>query len=237
MNEIRFVYLDKYFYDVCERPVPSSTYIPDWFKDLPPYLYGDNKLSLTPESKFASNVSAKKCIPMLDAITTGYTITLWSDVIVEQPESGQPQISWEVARPVFATHGTSSELVGPPPGFDNVVFKYLTSFRIETPRGYSVMVRPPAGHYDLPFQVIPAIVDTDRSVIDSNFPLWVRSGFQGVVEKGTPIAQVIPFKRDNWKSSFSWIDEKDFIAQEDRGFNSTIKNNYIKNIWSKKTFK
>jgi hypothetical protein len=236
MNQIKFVYLDKYFYDVCERPKPSSAYIPDWFKDMPPYLYGDNKIRLIPENKFASNVTAKKCIPMLDAITTGYTIPLWSDVMVEQTE-GPPQISWRVTRPVFANHGDTSELVGPPPGFDNVVFKYLVSLRIETPKGYSVMVRPPAGHYDLPFHVIPAIVDTDRSISETNFPLWVRSGFEGIVERGTPIAQVIPFKRDDWKAEFSWIEEKDFIAQEDRGFYATIKNNYIKNVWSRKRFR
>jgi hypothetical protein len=235
MPKIKFVYLDKYFYDVCERPRPSSAHIPKWFKEMPQYFDGSDSLKIRPDYGYTSNASAKKCTPMLDGITGGYTVPLWSDVYIRQGSSG-PEIMWRVEKDVFALHGPSSEKVGPPLGFGNKVFKYLTWFRIETPPGYSTIIRPPAGHYDLPFQVIPAIVDTDKSIIDSNLPLWVRDGFEGIVEKGTPIAQVIPFKRESWSSEFSWIDYNTFISEKDKGFNSTIRNNYIKNIWSRKKF-
>lgn len=236
MNKIKFVYIGEHSYNVHERPRPSSSFIPNWFKNMPPYdpTMSENGIKIVVEGE--SNATAKKCVPMLDAITTGYTVTLWSDVQVRQEEFG-PRITWRVSKDVFSAHKNyGAQLIPPPIGYDNTVFKYLTNFRVETPSGYSIIIRPPAGYYDLPFYAVPAIIDSDKSVIDTNIPVWIKSGIDCIVEKGTPIAQIIPFKRENWQSDFSYIDEQEFSQQVDKNFLSTIKNNYIKNIWSKKKF-
>lgn len=238
MKEIEFTYLNEYSYNVCERPVPSKTYIPDWFTSMPPYAPSSDSPTGTKivVENFESNATAKKCTPMLDAIISGYTIPLWSDVLVTR-ENGRPKISWRVTEDVFLVHQNyGAPLVPPPPGYQNVVFKYNTFFRIRTPKGYSVMIRNVAGHNDLPFYPIPAIIDTDKSVIDNNIPVWIKSDFEGIIEKGTPIAQVIPFKRDNWKSKFSLITKEKMIEEHDKYFSSNIVNNYVKNIWSRKKF-
>lgn len=234
MPKITFNYFDKYAYEVQARPEPSSGVIPQWFSDMPPFFPTEDD----PEGKKfkmidgARGLSPKKCTPMLDAIISGYTISLWTDVFIKDG-----QMTWSVDRPVFLEHGNGSKSIPPPPGYSNMVLKYLTGFRMETPPGYSVMVKPPSGHTILPFLAVPAIIDTDKSVIDSNFPVWVIDGLQGVVEKGTPIAQVFPFKRENWTSEFTTISEEDFDIQVNNGFKKTLQNNYVKNIWSKKTFK
>jgi hypothetical protein len=123
-----------------------------------------------------------------------------------------------------------------PAGFTNLVFKYMTYFRMETPSGYSVLVKPPSGHDDLPIQAISAVVDTDKSMIDSNFPCWIRSDFEGVIKKGTPIAQLLPFKREDWKSDFSYVTEEEYQIQLNKGFLNTIKNNYVDRYWSRKKY-
>jgi len=232
MPKIKFIYLDEYFYQVATRPEPSQNFIPEWFRKMESYHGG--KIQVREKE---SNATAKKCIPMLDAISGGYTIPLWADVIVHQDEQNQPQINWRTDRPLFDLHGPSAREIPPPPGYDNVVFKYGPYFRIETPPGYSIMVRPPAGHYQLPFHAIPAVIDSDAVKIDTNFPVWIKSGFEGIIEKGTPIAQVFPFKRESWESEFSWIPWERHMMDKDKGFDSTIKHNYIKNIWSRKSFK
>lgn len=232
MPKIKFIYLDEYFYEVAVRPAPSQHFQPEWFRKMEAYHGG--KLRVT---NGESNATAKKCTPMLDAISGGYTVPLWTDVIVSQNDENCPHIDWRVSRPPFELHGPSSREIPPPPGYDNVVFKYGTFFKVETPPGYSIMVMPPAGHYDLPFHAIPAIIDTDQVSIDTNFPVWVKTGFEGIVEKGTPVAQVIPFKRENWESKFSWIPWERHVMSKDKGFESTIKHNYVKNVWSKKSFK
>lgn len=238
MKKINFEYISKYAYDVCERPKPSKDFIPKWFRDLSAYypIGGLSDGSGPALINRKTNASAKKCTPMLDGIVSGYTVPLWADVLVRQTENG-PEINWKVSKNVFIMHDPASIYVPSPPGYDQIVFKYLTHFRIRTPQGYSVAISQPSGHYDLPFYTIPAIIDTDKSVIDNNFPVWIRSGFEGIIEKGTPIAQIFPFKRDSWEASSSYITEEEYIAQEDKGFNLTIVNNYVKNIWSKKEFK
>jgi hypothetical protein len=239
MQKIKFVYLDEYSFNVCERPVPAIEYLPEWFKEMRSYAPSEkdpNGKKIIIEN-YESNATAKKCVPMRDSISAGYIVPLWTDVQVKQTDNG-PLITWRVKNDVFQLHGNyGSRLVEVPPGYDNYVFKYITKFRIETPKGYSVLVKPPAGHEQLTFRPISAIIDSDKSVIDTNFPVWIKKDFEGIIEKGTPIAQVIPFKRDDWQSEFSWIPWEKYVEQRDKGFASTIINNYIKNIWSKKDFK
>ena len=238
MKKIEFVYLSEYSYNVHERPKPSKNFIPEWFKKMPSYAPSPED----PEGKklivqnYQSNATAKKCTPMLDAMTTGYTVSLWSDVQVRQNIDG-PSITWRVERDVFALHENySSPLIPTPPGYDNIVFKYWTDFMIKTPKGYSIMIRPPAGHNDIPFHAIPAVIDSDDPSIDNNFPVWIRSGLEGIIEKGTPIAQIIPFKRDDWKAEFSFIPRDKSMWNKEKTFGSNLVNHYVRNIWKKKNF-
>ena len=239
MNTIKFEYIGDYAYSVCEKPYPASQSIPQWFRDHPAYAISNKNPSgkkIIIENR-QSNATAKKCTPMLDGMTSGYIIPLWADVQITQKKDG-PEISWMTTRDVFGLHGNySSDKIKPIDGFYELVLKYITYFRIRTPKGYSSIIRNPAGHYDIPFYALPAVIDTDKSVIDSNIPCWVSKSFEGIVEKGTPIAQVIPFKRENWNHDFEVINEDKFNAETDKYFNSTIVNSYIKNLWTKKVYK
>jgi len=49
--------------------------------------------------------------------------------------------------------------------------------------------------------------------------------------------QIIPFKRNNWKSKFSFLEEGQSIINTDRDVHSTLANNYVKNFWQKKSYK
>ena len=239
MPTIKFVYLDEYFYEVAERPRPASEFVPEWFRKMESYEISpenpDGKKLLVRRRE--SNATAKKCIPMLDGIQSGYTIPLWADVQVTSQDEHDPLITWRVSKDVFQEHGPSGRKIPPPPGYKNVVFKYIPHFKIVTPPGYSVIVKPVAGHYDLPFLPVSAVLDTDKIKIDTNFPVWVKGGFDGIVEKGTPIAQVFPFKRQDWQSEFSWMTLEKHLMEKDKGFDATIVHNYTRNIWSRKSYK
>jgi hypothetical protein len=230
MPNIEFEYLDKYSFEVCDRPVPGARSLPKWFRDMAPYDGG--KLSV---SNRVSSASAKKCTPMLDGMSAGYTIHLWSDVIVHWEED-TPFINWRVDHNVFSLHGPSSREIPPPVGYHNTVFKYLTWFRAKLPAGYSLLVQPPANRNPLPFMAVPAVIDSDRVAIDTNIPVWISKEANGVIKAGTPIAQIIPFRREKWTSSFSQTTRDQHIINEDNGFKKTIVNNYVKNIWHKKEF-
>ena len=105
VNEIEFVALDKYSFEVCPKPFPASQALPKWWKDASPYI----KDSDNPTGKkiiiqnLASNASFKKCVPMLDLLSAGYIVPLWADVQVAQNEYG-PILTWRVSRNVFELH-------------------------------------------------------------------------------------------------------------------------------------
>jgi hypothetical protein len=243
-NEINFIYHNQLAYEMNIYPKPAKNFLPKWHKNMAPYEkinVDDNNKKINIENQ-QSNASAKKCTPMLDSMISGYIVPLWCDVQVKQiknQETGKwfPRITWRIDPDVFILHGPSSREIPAPFGYDQEVFKFATYFRIQTPKGYSIMINSPAGHYQLPFHAVPAIIDSDKSVIDNNFPCWIQTGFEGIVEKGTPMAQVTPFKRLDWKSKMSLISYEEHERQAQIGFYSNILNNYVKNIWSKKEYR
>lgn len=237
-NKIKFIAKDQYGWEVHPRPIPAAASLPEWLRAMQPYdldHINTNGKRITVENRVA-NASPKKCVPMLDAMTAGYLIPLWADVIVHQ-ENGSPVINWRVSEDVFSLHGDSARDVGRPEGYNPAVFKFHNTWRPVTPPGYSVLVTQPAGRTDSPFYAVSAIIDTDKSTTEIVPPLWIREGFEGVIEKGTPIVQVIPFKRENWEAEFSVMGPNEYRHLEDRNFGSNLVNHYARNVWQKKKFK
>jgi hypothetical protein len=245
-KKITFIATDPYAYDVAPRPYPANQAVPKWWKDMAPHvptIENPDGLKLS-VNNYTPNFSFKKCTPMLDAIISGYVLPLWADVVVTQTLEG-PRISWKVGQTnedtmlhsVFLKHGHTSEKVPPPPGYSNHVFKYINPWIPKTPKGYSLLVTSPYGYQDQPFKAIPAIVDSDRLTLELVPPMWVKEGFEGVVEKGTPLVQFTPFKRDDWESEFSFKEEKQHSRDTAKTFHATIVNHYVKNVWSKKKYK
>lgn len=237
-KKITFVARDEYGWEVCERPFPAKQKLPDWWRSMSPYI----KTAENPDGKkidikeFDTNATFKKCTPMLDALTSGYMIPLWADVLVQQhPEKG-PTIKWKTSRDVFQVHGSMAHAIEPPAGFTNFVVKFLNYWIPKTPSGYSVLVTSPLGFNNLPLRAIPGIIDSDQSTLDILPPMWLKEGFEGIIEKGTPLVQLTPFKRENWEAEFEFLPDGKYQRIEDKNFRGTIVNHYIKNHWSKKTY-
>jgi hypothetical protein len=238
-KNINFRARSKIEFEVQLKPYPAVKQLPKWFTDAKPY---ENLLGYPQDEKIhfrgkIANATFKKCVPLLDGMSSGYIIPLWADAMVEQSSNG-PEIYWKTNEDIFTRHGESSKNVLPPPGYQNVVYKYNNCWIPQTPKGYSCLIISPLGHQDLPFKAIPAIVDTDSSTLELVFPMWIKKDFEGIVEKGTPMIQIIPFKRDDWDSTFDFYENGQYehvISQ--KNFNSTMVGHYLKNHHSKKKFK
>lgn len=241
MNEkrIKFRAVSKTDSLIQPKPYPASQAIPQWWKDMTPYLISPenpngNKLLVRDR---ATNTSWKKCVPMLDALNSGYIISLWADVQVTQKEEG-PYVSWKTQKDVFSLHGNHTQFIPAPIGYDRTVFKYINCWIPITPPGYSVLVTSPFGYRDLPFMAIPAVVDSDKSTLELVFPMWIQTGFEGIVEKGIPLVQITPFKRESWKAEFDCYEDGEYKQViEEKNFSSTIVGHYLKTAWSKKSYK
>jgi hypothetical protein len=235
---IKFVAKNEYFWEVAPKPFPASQSLPEWWRKETPYtITPDNPegKKIIVENKTA-NATFKKCTPMLDALTSGYLIPTWADVQIRQ-DNGFPRITWKVEYNVFELHGESSTRVEPPTGYANIVFKFINPWIPKTPDGYSILITSPFGHKNLPFHAIPAVIDADKSTLEIVAPMWIKEGYEGILEKGTPLLQLTPFKRESWNSEFDFLKDGQYERILDKNFNGTILSHYIKNHWSKKNYK
>jgi len=238
-KNINFRAKSKTEFEVQLKPYPAVKQLPKWFLDAVPYADrpgwpNDGKLHFRARE---TNATYKKCVPLLDSLSAGYIIPLWTDVMIEQ-ENNFPNIYWKTQSDVFSLHGDASRDIPAPEGYDNVVYKYHNCWIPQTPKGYSCLITSPLGYNDTPFHSVSAIVDTDSSTLQLAFPMWVKTGFEGIVEKGTPLVQIIPFKRDDWDSTFDYYQDGEYQdIIEEKGINSTMVGNYLKNHHSKKKFK
>jgi hypothetical protein len=200
------------------KPRPASREIPTWYKELEGVINGGHTI--------------KKCMPFLDAITAGYTLVLAADVHFSK---GTYQ---EISKiPMIDLH--TKDQVGDfnlPKEYSDQPFKWLNHFLIETPKGYSSLITHPINRPDLPFYVITGIVDTDTFPVPVNFPFFIRADFDGIIPEGTPIAQVIPFKRTDWKSE---VDDKNQANPPVSFINNVFNppfNFYKRTYWKRKKY-
>jgi hypothetical protein len=174
------------------HPTPTSRMVPEWFRKLPGAA---DKVE-----------TVKKCVPFLDALTSGYVITLPVDVHFDNENN---RFTYDSPFEINSDHIKSqTQGVDVGPEFDDQPHKWINKWKIETPKGYSCLFIHPLNRLDLPFRSFTGIVDTDRHPLVINFPFVMKKDFYGVIPAGTPIIQIIPFKRDNWISKI--IDNKPF---------------------------
>jgi hypothetical protein len=63
--------------------------------------------------------------------------------------------------------------------------------------------------------------------MSGNIPFFIKEGFSGVIPKGTPIAQVIPFKRESWTSKCLASDRKAYSLF------MTLRDTYLDGFYSR----
>jgi hypothetical protein len=236
MKKIKFIAKDKLSEHILTPPEPSSLKVPKWYKDLSPYMNPSIKNHKNYFLK--NNLTAKACVPIFDAINAGYMVELPCDVQFVDPAQNEMgyRALWDVSWDVLDLH-TSDQVgdIGIPENFDKSAWKLMSNWRIKTPKGYSLLYTHPFYRYDLPFITATGIVDSDIYDFQVNLPFFIKKDFTGTIEKGTPIAQVIPIKRENWKSEVLGCEESHEFAYDKLKLIS--RGAYKKLWWQKKHYK
>ena len=177
---------------------PAKNHIPEWYKKMPRL---DNNEMFEIGKGF--NITIKHCIPFLDSLTTGYMIVLPNDLYVKQ-DNGVPFITWSRADFPPRSRNKVADLNLVPKGYYPMEFTWQTGVAKTIPLGYSMIITHPMNRYDLPFITLTGIVDGGLVMSpDGNLPFYVKEGFEGIIPQGTPIAQLIPFRQENWSSKMT----------------------------------
>ena len=215
---------------------PSSEFIPEWYRKSGSQVTGANSELFLGEPS-ATNSTYKKCTPFFDAITAGYMMYLTADIEVIKKENNMPYIMWRPERKIITEHSLEQwEGLPCPDGYSPFVYKWYNQFNIKLPKDYSLMFLSPINRFDLPFLTITGIVDCDMWTGSVHFPFFIKNSFTGIIEKGTPITQIVPIKREYWKREYGKYDAENVFLNQQKVF-STIKRSYKKNYWHKKEYK
>lgn len=198
-KKIEFITRYKNILDVIEKPFPASNNIPNWYKNMPAYVNDKKEV----DNFGDPTATIKKCMPFLDAMTAGYHIPLPCDVWVTNND-GQIDFKWSIDDlEIVSIHKQDQYNLYPvPEGYIPVAFKWLNPWLVVTPKGHSCIFKHPTHYEDLPFQCLTGVVDTDKHPYEVNFVFFLKKGFEGLIEKGTPIIQVIPFKRYDYSAIY-----------------------------------
>lgn len=211
-------------------PAPATRCLPDWYRRTPEYTDGERVIrdGATPHT-------VKKCIPVFDAMSAGYVIRTYVDVQVTQRD-GVPWYEWPnfgaiSFHPVSQAPEHPSQNGAPYP-------KWTNPWAIRTPRGYSSLFLPPMHNPNGMFTILPGVVDTDTYEAPVNFPFVLDNvGWEGLIPAGTPLAQVIPFRRDDWAMRIG--DDTDRARQNavTTRLRSLWWNSYKRQFWTRKQYR
>jgi hypothetical protein len=222
-------------FGIIDQPIPAISMLPEWYKKMSPTIDKSGVKILKDTKK---NVTIKRCVPVFDAISGGYFITLPCDVIFNPKNQAYFfEYQWTGDFEAIAQHGEEQIKGLPvPQGFDPKPLKWKTPWIIETPRGYSSWITHPTGRYDLPFTTMTGFVDTDKHPLPVNLPFFLKKDFVGVIKMGTPIAQIIPIKRDSWNLN---VEDKHPTKRENfrKRLYLYAEKSYRNFVWSKKNYK
>jgi len=232
MKKIQFTLADEK-YNWVQEPIPAVQALPEWYKNMESFF---------PEKKFKvegrkTNQTAKRCIPLRESLAAGYYITLPADMMISiNKETGNASMEWLSYTDLVTAHDPFQTMEIPlTQEYSPMPFKFYNHFIITTPPGYSCLFMSPLMRPDLPFMTLPGIVDTDKHDVPIHFPFVIRNDFEGVVEKGTPIIQVIPFKRDDWKSEVT-SPATDLFQRLERQYTHLTRSYKKLGTWSRKRY-
>lgn len=202
---------------------PAVNNIPQWYKNTPPV----NEKVLT----------AKKCVPLMDIFSTGYIIKSPCNIYVTTDQDGKKILTDDFSVDAFVVSHIESQTseFEIDKNFNPHPFKFINSFHIQTPNGYSSLFLHPVNQTELPFYTLEAVVDTDKHKQIINFPFFIKQDFNGLIPKGTPIVQFLPFKRDNWVSK-----NKEDLPYYYKDHYKTLNppfSFYKKHIWTRKSYR
>lgn len=190
------------------EPQPAKKVVPEWYKNLESYRGNEKK----PMGQGQSSATIKRCMPVFDALSAGYIIFSYTDIYVSVKDNVH-WYEWPMAEPL--QFHPIDQAPNHPSAYGQNFPKWINPWAIKTPKGYSCLFIPPV-HRESSFAIFEGIVDTDTYDNNVNFPFAMKNpSFEGLIPAGTPIAQVIPFKRDNWKMELGGKKELEHLKNTD----------------------
>jgi hypothetical protein len=239
-NIIKFVsnrpWLNK---DSISKPAPAIKEIPEWFRKADRFAINPLTKDYWKGPDGGKIPTWKACPAIFDILGTGYVLKTPCDVEFYLKNNKMSVKIKEEKYKDFCSERQPMPQFVHPEGYYKEHFAWYPDWAIELPEGYSALYTTPFNRFDLPFFMSAGIVDNDKINLPGTMPFFIIKGFEGVVPAGTPYAQIIPFKREDWQSEV-------FIENPNSLYKKNQKNSdkyrvkdggvYKNEVWSKRTY-
>lgn len=179
--------------------VNSLQNLPEWFRRIP---------------KGKSSVRA--CAGISDFLSTGFTIPAWTNFTFKPfPEHKEWAVAADPMNPSLDMQYASSfsfDQTGSCPMTESRQLekmsypKLITPWRIQTAPGWSCIFIPHFYESNQDFEILPSLVHTDFYQI-ANIVINPKTNTEFSIKYGTPLAHVIPFKRNGDIENIDFMDE------------------------------
>lgn len=222
------------------RPSPAIKSIPEWYKKQPARV--DRYYDL---SSGQAAITVKKCMAVFDSMTAGYYFYAPCDIYINatNPEKiikSIPQGQNIKLTDIFAEHNREqySDYPVDHSRYHKDIIRIASLWSVKTTKGTSTLFMQPMNTKMGPLVAIPGIIDTDTFLSDGFFSFFVEKDFNGIIKKGTPLVQLIPFERGNWQSDFVTGEQASDIHKKQRNWIRTVfENGYRDMFRTKKDYK
>jgi len=198
------------------KPVLASKVQPEWWK----------KMKINEIVRGDKQQTIRACPAMQDWLTMGYYLISEQDILIQigsdtHDESAKRSAAWSHVDPKIGSSSHPDTQFGnafEPEKGDGIpvkdAFKFRNPWNIKTPEGYSTLYLDPFLHQNNFFSVWPGIIDTDKfnlNMDNAQIIFYPKVSHSFIIKKGTPLVQVIPFRREEWSSSLQIKKPKTFI--------------------------
>lgn len=226
---IKFINYTPKRYEEENTPVPIIKTLPEWYKSIPRYV------PMAPEK----SSTVKNCVPFFDAMTSGYSLLTPCDIEFFE-EDGIPKVRVLDGRfEDFVVPRGPMDQFSSPEGYHKHHFHWYPGWAIELPKGYSALYMPPLNRFELPFLTTSGIIDNDKLNINGQMPFFIKTGFTGIIKKGTPFIQIIPIKRERWSSDIELLSLEEVMERRQSGtkkYREPKANGYRDSEWERKYY-
>jgi len=222
---VRFTH-EPNFEGVFPSPVPAIKKAPDFYKSIRPQ-----------SSDHPDTGTVKRCVPFLDALSAGFVIPLWADVYVSAKD-GALSLSFPRNFPMSPSLEQHSyeQLPDHPLSekpYGKHFMKFINPWVVETAPGYSCLFTSPLNHLETRFKLLDGVVETDTYYNSVNFPfVWTGGDGDFFIPKGTPLVQVIPYRRETFSLEVG-VTDADRRTNIKARLGTHMKDSYRKEFWSK----
>jgi len=192
------------------KPVLAKSVSPEWWKQMKFSEYNRGNLITT----------IRACPAMDDWLKSGWYLLANRDMIVKNGNITDTDEDDEI---YMSTHEFGDGFEHPSPnhpagqmgyGFQYLpddeapirgAFKFRNPWNITTPPGYSCLYLDPFLFQNKFFATWQGIIDTDKfnaNYDNAQIIFYPRVGHSFVIPKGTPLCQIIPYKREEWQATY-----------------------------------